>query len=105
MFTVQLEGNQEELKQQIRIVFFEIADELIGIKRRESNLPVLLNKSQLAEHIFNVSIQSLDTHVIYRPDFPKMKVGERILFPRDMVINWVMDHVELVNKVQDKKVI
>ncbi|MEN3133806.1 DNA-binding protein [Bacillus albus] len=102
MFTVQLEGNQEELKQQFRMILFEIADELIEVKKQESDLPVLLNKSQLAKHIFNVSIKSLDTHVICRADFPKMKVGERILFPRDMVINWVVDHVEVMDKLQNK---
>lgn len=56
---------------------------------RVNQLPYLLNKTQLARDVFNVSAQTLETHIIRRDDFPKRFVGERVLYPKDLVIEWI----------------
>ncbi|AKG05553.1 DNA-binding protein [Salimicrobium jeotgali] len=82
-------------------MFYEIAERAQADVQKESELPYLLNKKQLAEHIFNVSTQTLDAHIIHRSDFPKVRVGDRALYPKDEVKTWIRKNLDTTHKVRD----
>lgn len=80
-------------------IMFQIAEKVQQDRDQLNALPYLLSKAQLAKHVFNVSPQTLDTHIVKRSDFPKINVGERVLYPKDKSIQWIQGHVELTNEV------
>jgi len=86
-------------------IMFEIANKAIKDRDQLNDLPYLLSRAQLAKHVFNVSPQTLDNHIVKRADFPKIKVGERVLYPKDLVIKWIQEHVEVTNEVAPERII
>lgn len=86
-------------KQELYDLMQDIVLTIIEERKQENDLPFMLSKAQLAKHIFNVSPQTLDAHVINRKDFPKFKAGERILFPRDMVLEWIRKNVDVIGDI------
>ncbi|MGM0863408.1 MAG: helix-turn-helix domain-containing protein [Bacillota bacterium] len=104
MIEFSLKAVPEQIKQDLYDILLEVVSSIVEEKKQENNLPVMLSKAQLAKYIFNVSPQTLDTHIITRVDFPKFKVGERILFPRDMVLEWVRKNMENKNGMNRRDV-
>ncbi|UII58092.1 helix-turn-helix domain-containing protein (plasmid) [Cytobacillus spongiae] len=93
MFEISMKTESDTFKQAMYDAVLEVMIQINEDKKLGNDLPVLLSKSQLAKHIFNVSPQTLDAHIIQREDFPKFKVGERLLFPRDMVMEWLRKNI------------
>ena len=89
MFQITMQTESDTFKAELYDVIHDVMNAVVAEKRRENELPPMISKQQMADHIFGVSPQTLDSHVIHRPDFPKLKVGERILFPRDQVLEWI----------------
>ncbi|WP_153465042.1 DNA-binding protein [Sediminibacillus terrae] len=79
-------------------IMFQIANKAQQDRDQLNDLPYLLSKEQLAKHVFNISPQSLRTHVLIRPDFPKVRIGERVLYPKDKAIEWITNHTEIADK-------
>lgn len=94
---------QPDFTNKIYDIMFEIANKAAEDRDKLNELPYLLSRVQLAKHVFNVSPQTLDAHIIHRADFPKIKVGERILFPKDKAIQWIQANLELSNKVAPER--
>lgn len=84
-------------------IMLEIANKAIEDRDQLNDLPYLLSRAQLAKHVFNVSSQTLDNHIVNRDDFPKMRVGERVLYPKDMAIKWIQAHTEVANEVAPER--
>lgn len=84
----------EELKKVLKPIIHEIADEVISEAKHESNIPYTFDKPVLKKYFFpSIDLQTITTHIIDRADFPKFKVGtRRIVFHRDMVIDWIDNH-------------
>ncbi len=89
----------ESFKQELHDILLEVVSSIVDERKQENELPYMLSKAQLAKHIFNVSPQTLDAHIIHRIDFPKFKAGERLLFPKDMVINWIRKNIDVVSNL------
>lgn len=100
MFELTMKADTDSFRDNLYDLLQEVAASIIEDHKQENELPYMISKAQLAKHIFNVSSQTLDAHEINRPDFPKFKIGERILFPRDMVLDWIRNHVEVVEKIK-----
>ncbi|MEK3756788.1 DNA-binding protein [Bacillus sp. FSL K6-6483] len=88
MIEISLKTESTELKNGMYDVVREVLEEVLGDLEKEKS-PALLTRSQLAKEIFNVNIQTVDTHVLSRPDFPRIYVGSKPLFPRDQVMEWI----------------
>jgi hypothetical protein len=99
MFEISLKTEGSTFNSALYDVIHEVFLEVLDEKKQENDLPYMLNKTQLAKHIFNVSPQTLDVHIIPLKNFPKFKVGERILFPRDMVLDWVRNNTKFKNEL------
>lgn len=84
-------------------IMFQIAEKAQADRDQLNDLPYLLSRAQLAKHVFNVSSQTLDAHIVRRADFPKINVGERVLYPKDKAIEWIQAHVELTNEVAPER--
>ena len=84
-------------------IMFDIANKAQADRDQLNELPYLLSRAQLAKHIFNVSPQTLDAHIVKRSDFPKVRVGERVLFPKDEAIAWIQAHIEVVDEVAPER--
>lgn len=95
-----MKAQSDLFKQELYDIIHEVMKDVVEDRKQENDLPYMISRSQLAKHIFNVSPQTLDTHIIHRPDFPKFKAGERILFPRDMVLDWIRKNVEVVERMK-----
>lgn len=95
MFEFSLKTVPDSLRKEIHDILSDVVAAIVEEKKQEYDLPFMLSKAQMAEHIFNVSPQTLDAHIINRKDFPKLKIGERILFPRDQVIDWIRKQTTL----------
>ncbi|MFK4463258.1 hypothetical protein ABIA49_002750 [Bacillus safensis] len=100
LFELTMKADSDSFRNNLYDLLQEVAASIIEDHKQENELPYMISKAQLAKHIFNVSSQTLDVHVINRPDFSKFKVGERILFPRDMVLDWIKKHIEVVEKIK-----
>lgn len=96
---------QPDFTNKIYDIMFEIANKASEDRDKLNELPYLLSKAQLAKYVFNVSPQTLDAHIIHRADFPKIRIGERILFPKDKAIQWIQAHIDVANDVApDRKI-
>lgn len=104
MFEITMKTESDSLKSKLYDVIHEVMKEVVEDKKIENELPFLISKNQMAKSIFGVSPQTLDAHVICRPDFPKLKVGERILFPRDQVLDWIRSNAAATLRVNLKLV-
>ncbi|MGE6376572.1 helix-turn-helix domain-containing protein [Peribacillus muralis] len=96
MFEFSLKTIPDSLRKEIHDILSDVVEAVIEERKQENDLPFMLSKAQMAKHIFNVSPQTLDAHVINRKDFPKFKAGERILFPRDMVLEWIRKNLDVM---------
>lgn len=103
MFRISMETESDTFKRELYDVIHDVMNEVVEERKSENDLNPLISKQQLADRIFGVSPQTLDSHVIHRPDFPKIKIGERILFPRDLVIEWIRKNAQGLEKVAKKK--
>lgn len=99
MLEFSLKTIPESLRKEIHDILSDVVESIIEERKQENDLPYMLSKAQMAKHIFNVSPQTLDAHIINCSDFPKFKIGERILFPRDQVIQWIRKNTEIVEKL------
>ncbi|WP_340640629.1 DNA-binding protein [Bacillus atrophaeus] len=102
MIELTMKADTDSFRNNLYDLLQEVAASIIEDNRKEHELPYMISKAQLAKYIFNVSSQTLDAHVIYREDFPKFKVGERILFPRDMVLEWIRKNIEVVESIKKR---
>lgn len=89
MFSVQMTADDNQLKNELYDLIGGVMNNVVEDRKRENDLPYLLSKTQLSEHIFNVSIPSLENHILHRRGFPKFEIGGRTLYPRDEVIEWI----------------
>lgn len=94
---------QPDFEAKIYDMMFQIAEKAMQDRDQLNDLPYLLSKAQLAKHIFNVSPQTLDAHIVKREDFPKIKIGERVLYPKDEAVKWIKDHIQLANSVAPER--
>ncbi|GAB2558412.1 helix-turn-helix transcriptional regulator [Gracilibacillus alcaliphilus] len=88
---------QPDFEAKMYDIMYQVAEKAQQDRDQLNELPYLLSKTQLAKHVFNVSPQTLDTHIIKRGDFPKLRVGERVLYPKDESIKWINEHLEFVD--------
>lgn len=100
MFELTMKADSDSFRNNLYDLLQEVAASITENNRKEHELPYMISKAQLAKYIFNVSSQTLDTHIINRQDFPKFKVGERILFPRDMALEWIRKNIEVVESIK-----
>lgn len=94
---------QPDFENKMYDIMYQIADKAQEDRDQLNDLPYLLSKSQLAAHVFNVSPQTLDSHILKRADFPKINIGERVLYPKGESIQWINRHIELTNNVAPKR--
>ena len=90
---------QPDFENKMYDIMFQIAEKAQNDRSQLNDLPYLLSKAQLAKHIFNVSTQTLDAHIIKRADYPKINVGERVLYPKDKALEWISKNMELTEVV------
>lgn len=102
MFEAKLQP-EADFNNKVYDIFYDIAKKAQEDVRNENELPYLLDRTKLSEHVFNVSVQSLDAHILKRKDFPKVHVGGRTLYPKDLVIDWIRDNVDVSNKVAPER--
>lgn len=94
---------QPDFSNKMYDIMFEIANKAIEDRDKLHDLPYLLSRTQLAKYVFNVSPQTLDAHIVKRADFPKVRVGERVLFPKDEAIAWIQAHIEVADEVAPER--
>ncbi|SEI12951.1 hypothetical protein SAMN05192559_11620 [Halobacillus karajensis] len=102
MFEAKLQP-EADFNNKVYDIFYDIAKKAQEDVEREAELPYLLDRTKLAEYVFNVSVQSLDAHILKREDFPKIHVGGRTLYPKDLVMSWIRDHVEISEKTAPER--
>lgn len=92
---------KNELYELIHTVSKQVIQDLNSL----NDLPYMLSRAQLAKHVFNVSVPSLDAHIVRRTDFPKFQIGERVVYPKDDVILWIQKNIDVVERhAPDRKV-
>lgn len=101
MFHISVSAESDSFRRELYDLLQDVVLTIIEDMKKEDDLPYMLSKAQLAKHIFNVSPQTLDTHIINKPDFPKFKAGERILFPRDMVLKWIRKNIDEITEIKE----
>ena len=102
MFEAKLQP-EADFNNKVYDIFYDIAKKAQEDVQKEAELPYLLDRTKLAEYIFNVSVQSLDAHILKREDFPKIHVGGRTLYPKDLVMSWIRNHVEISEKTAPER--
>ncbi|MFG6117196.1 DNA-binding protein [Halobacillus sp. MO56] len=102
MFEAKLQP-EADFNNKVYDIFYEIAKKAQEDVQKETELPYLLDRNKLAKYVFNVSVQSLDAHILRRKDFPKVHVGGRTLYPKDLVINWIREHVEVSDQTAPER--
>lgn len=102
MFEAKLQP-EADFNNKVYDIFYDIAKKAQEDVQKEAELPYLLDRTKLAEYVFNVSVQSLDAHILKREDFPKIHVGGRTLYPKDLVMSWIRDHVEISEKTAPER--
>lgn len=60
--------------------------------RSYDELPLFLNAKMVAQ-VLGVSPSS-GYELMHEPDFPVLKVGSRMVVPKEQFIRWVQDHTE-----------
>ena len=98
MFEAKLQP-ESDFNNKVYDIFYDIAKKAQEDVQKEMELPYLLDRTKLAERVFNVSVQSLDAHILKRKDFPKVHVGGRTLYPKDLVITWIRNHVDVSDDI------
>ena len=63
-----------------------------SIYKSYDELPLFLN-SELVAKVLGVSPSS-GYELMHQPDFPVLRVGNRMLVPKEQFIQWVADHTE-----------
>lgn len=94
---------QPDFENKMYDIMFQVAEKAQQDHNQLNDLPYLLSKAQLAKHVFNVSPQTLDSHIVKRADFPKINVGDRILYPKDKAIEWINTHTQLSNDIAPER--
>lgn len=94
---------QPEFENKMYDMIYQVAEKAQQDRDQLNDFPYLLSKSQLAKQVFNVSPQTLDTHIVSRPDFPKVNIGDRVLYPKDEVISWIKDHINITNDIASER--
>ena len=61
-----------------------------SVYRAYEELPLFLNAETVAK-ILGVSISS-GYELMHEPDFPALRIGKRIVVPKDAFIQWVEEH-------------
>ncbi|MCP3028791.1 helix-turn-helix domain-containing protein [Halobacillus sp. A5] len=102
MFEAKLQP-EAEFNNKVYDIFYDIAKKAQEDVHKENELPYLLDRTKLAEYVFNVSVQSLDAHILKRKDFPKVHVGGRTLYPKDLVIKWIREHVDVTSNIAPER--
>ncbi|OUN08674.1 DNA-binding protein [Flavonifractor sp. An92] len=63
-----------------------------SIYKSYDELPLFLN-SELVAKVLGVSPSS-GYELMHQPDFPVLRVGNRMLVPKEQFIQWVAEHTE-----------
>ena len=63
-----------------------------SIYKSYDELPLFLN-SELVAKVLGVSPSS-GYELMHQPDFPVLRVGSRMVVPKDAFIRWVTEHTE-----------
>ncbi|SFM28613.1 hypothetical protein SAMN04487943_11225 [Gracilibacillus orientalis] len=98
MLEINMKVDPDAIKKELYDLLYDVVSDITEDHKQENELPFLLSKRELAEHIFNVSAQSLNNHILHREDFPKIHVGERVLYPRDQVKEWIHKNIEVIEQ-------
>jgi hypothetical protein len=64
-------------------------------EEKEGEQLLVLTANQAAE-ILQISLPTLREHLLCRPDFPKLKAGNRYLIPYKALVEWVNQTKEVV---------
>jgi excisionase family DNA binding protein len=75
--------NKETHLYQIFCRLIELLEE-----EKEEEQPLVLTANQAAE-LLQISLPTLREHLLCRPDFPKLKAGNRYLIPYKALVEWV----------------
>ena len=71
----------------------KVSIERIALKnKRYDELPLFLNAATVAK-VLGVSLSS-GYELIHEPDFPVLKVGCRMVVPKDKFVEWVSQHTQ-----------
>lgn len=82
-FKIDSEVMNSELKSVVEKVVRETLSDVLNTQTK-----VMYTRSDLAE-LFCVSVQSVDSHIVSKPDFPKVHIGNRVLYPHAEVMEWI----------------
>ena len=63
-----------------------------SVYKSYDELPLFLN-SELVAKVLGVSLSS-GYELMHQPDFPVLRVGNRMLVPKEQFIQWVAEHTE-----------
>ena len=63
-----------------------------SVYKSYDDLPLFLN-SELVAKVLGVSPSS-GYELMHQPDFPVLRVGNRMLVPKEQFIQWVAEHTE-----------
>lgn len=95
---------QPDFENKMYDIMYQIAEKVSNDMKQENDLPYMLSKRMIAKEVFGgeISAQSLDTHILNRPDFPKVHIGNRVFYPRDDVLKWFRNHKEVGERFSPK---
>ena len=63
-----------------------------SVYKNYDELPLFLNSATVAK-VLGVSPSSA-YEIMHEPDFPVLRVGNRMIVPKEQFIQWVMEHTE-----------
>lgn len=61
-----------------------------SVYKSYENLPLFLNAAMVAT-VLGVSLSS-GYELMYEPDFPVLKIGNRMVVPKEKFVEWVSQH-------------
>lgn len=56
----------------------------------------LLTLAELSERVLRCDVKTAEKHIVNRPNFPYIWVGERRRFPKKMVEKWIEENTHYV---------
>lgn len=71
---------------------FEKMVQIVEEKNQSESKPLVLTVKDAAAEL-QISIPSLRDHFLCRPDFPKIRVGSKILIPRKALEDWINQQI------------
>lgn len=91
---------QPDFESKLYDIIYQIAKKVADDRKKEVGIPIMLSKSGIAKWLFNneISAQSLDVHILQRPDFPKVHIGTRVFYPCEDVLQWFREHKEVASR-------